>query len=116
MKPDLILMDINLSGEMDGISAAQKIKEDMDVAVVFVTGFDDPEYIERAKLVKFFGYVMKPFDEKEINGNIEIALHQRMLELELKKTNKQLKQANRDLNQEINIIVCLANSANTPVI
>ena len=64
MKPDLILMDINLSGEMDGISAAQKIKEDMDVAVVFVTGFDEPEYIERAKMVEPFGYVMKPFDER----------------------------------------------------
>ena len=43
MKPDLVLMDINLPGEMDGISAAQKIKEEMDVAVVFITGFGDPE-------------------------------------------------------------------------
>jgi len=101
MKPDLVLMDINLPGEMDGISAAQKIKEEMDVAVVFITGFGDPEYIERAKMVEPFGYVMKPFDEKEINGNIEIALHKRKLELALKKANEQLEHTNRELKQEI---------------
>jgi len=100
-KPDLILMDITLTEEMDGISAAREIKEEVDAAVVFVTGFGDPEYIERAKMVEPFGYVMKPFDEKEINGNIEIALHKRKLDLELKKANEQLEQTNRGLKQEI---------------
>jgi DNA-binding NarL/FixJ family response regulator len=52
MKPDLILMDVKMPGEMDGISAARKIKEEMDVAVVFITGFGDPETIERAKRVE----------------------------------------------------------------
>ena len=99
--PDLILMDVNLQGEMDGISAAQKIKEEMDVAVVFITGFGDPEYIERAKRVEPFGYVMKPFDEREINGVIEIALYKKEMELKLRKANEQLAQSNRDLKQEI---------------
>ena len=99
--PDLILMDINLPGEMDGISAGQKIKEEMDVAVVFITGFGDPEYIERAKRVEPFGYVMKPFDEREINGVIEIALYKKEMELKLKKANEQLEQSNRDLKQEV---------------
>jgi PAS domain S-box-containing protein len=101
MKPDLILMDINLPGEMDGISAAQKISEEMDVAVVFITGFGDPEYIERAKRVEPFGYVMKPFDEKEINGVIEIVLHKRKMELELKAAHDRLERANLDLQGEI---------------
>ena len=99
--PDLILMDINPPGEMDGISAAQEIKEEMDVAVVFITGFGDPEYIERAKRVEPFGYVMKPFDEKEINGIIEIVLHKRKMELELKAAHDRLERANLDLQGEI---------------
>ena len=86
--PDLILMDVNLSGEMD-------------VAVVFITGFGDPEYIERAKRVEPFGYVMKPFDEREINGVIEIALYKKEMELKLRKANEQLEQSNRDLKREI---------------
>lgn len=109
VKPDLILMDINLSGEMDGISAAQKIKEEMDAAVVFITGFDDPEYIERAKMVEPFGYVMKPFDETEINGNIKIALHKRKLELELAKVHKKLKESEnryRDLVEQQTELIC----------
>lgn len=101
IKPDLILMDINMPGEMDGISAARKIKGEMDAGVVFVTGFDDPDYIERAKLAEPFGYVMKPFDKKEINGVIEIALHKRKLELDLKAAHKSLKKNNLQLQEEI---------------
>ena len=101
-KPDLILMDINMPGEIDGISAAEKIKETMETAVVFVTGFGDPEYIERAKRVEPFGYVMKPFDEKEITAIIEIVLHRRKLELKLSAAYKRLEQANLRLQREIN--------------
>jgi two-component system, cell cycle sensor histidine kinase and response regulator CckA len=101
MKPDLILMDVHLPVEIDGIAAAQKIKEEMDVAVVFVTGFGDPEDIERAKQVEPFGYVIKPFDEREINATIEIALYKKEMELKLRKANDQLNHANRDLKQEI---------------
>jgi PAS domain S-box-containing protein len=73
----------------------------MDAAVVFITGFDDPEYIERAKRVEPFGYVMKPFDEREIKGVIEIVLHKRKMELELKAAHDRLERANLDLQGEI---------------
>jgi len=99
--PDLILMDINMPGEMDGISAARTIKEEMDVGVVFVTGYDNPEYIERAKFLEPFGYVMKPFDEKEINRVIEIALHNRKLVLDLKAAHERLKQNNLHLQEQM---------------
>jgi len=101
MKPDLILMEVKIRGKMDGISAAWKIKEEMDVAVVFITGFGDPEYIERAKRVEPFGYVMKPFDEQEINGVIEIALYKKEMELKLRAACDHLEQTNRDLREEI---------------
>ncbi len=101
MKPDLILMDIVLPGGMDGISAAQKIKAESDIPIVFITGYGNPEYIEKAKEIEPFGYVMKPFDWKEIRAVIEIALHKKAMELKLVKANEQLARANRDLKQEI---------------
>ena len=51
-------------------------------------GYDEPEYVERAKHVAPFGYIMKPFDEREIRGAIEIALHKKMLELKLAETHR----------------------------
>lgn len=90
LNPDLILMDIVMPGEMDGISAAEKIKQESDIAIVFITGYGDPEYVERAKRVEPFGYIMKPFDEKEINAAVEIALYKRETEQKLKKAHRAL--------------------------
>jgi len=101
MKPDLILMDVNLPGEMNGIEAAEKIKAELDIPIIFISGYGDPAYIEKAKEIEPFGYVMKPFDEEEIRAFIEIALHKRAMELKLRKANERLEQANRDLKQEI---------------
>ena len=101
VKPDLILMDIVLPGEMDGISAAQKIKAESDIPIVFITGYGDREYVKKAQEIKPFGYVMKPFGQEEIGAVIEIALHKKAMELKLKKANEQLAQTNRDLKQEI---------------
>ncbi len=92
-KPDLILMDVVMPGGIDGITAAERIKENLDAAVVFVTGYDDPEYVERAKAVEPFGYLMKPFDEREIKGVVELSLHKRAMELELARTNEALQKA-----------------------
>ncbi len=101
LKPDLILMDVNMPGEMDGISAAECIKREMDVAVVFVTGYGDPEYVERAKQVEPFGFVMKPFDETEINAVIEIGLYKKELESKLKLAHRRLERTNFSLQMEI---------------
>jgi len=101
LKPDLILMDVVMPGEIDGISAAQRIKRETDAAVVFITGFGDPEYLDRAKEVEPFDYVMKPFDEKEIRGVIEIVLSRRNLELKLKSAHDRLERTNLDLQREI---------------
>ena len=101
-KPDIILMDIAMPGEMNGIEAAEKIKAELDIPIVFITGYGDPEYIEKAKEIEPFGYVMKPFDEEEIRAFIEIALHKKAMELKLKKANEQLNHANRGLKREIN--------------
>ncbi|MCF8128605.1 MAG: PAS domain S-box protein [Deltaproteobacteria bacterium] len=101
LRPDLILMDVIMPGEIDGISAAQRIKRETSGAVVFITGFGDPEYIDRAKEVEPFGYVMKPFDQKEIRGVIEIVLVRKKLESELKAAHDRLERTNLDLQREI---------------
>jgi len=83
LEPDLILMDIVMPGDMDGISAAEKIKEASSTPIVFLTGHGDPEYIQRAKRLEPFGYVMKPFDETEVKAFVEIALYKSKMEREL---------------------------------
>ena len=73
--PDLILMDIGMPGKIDGITAAQKIKETQGVPVLFLTGHSEEDVIERAKNAEPLGYILKPFDETQIDAAIRIALH-----------------------------------------
>lgn len=101
LKPDLILMDIKMPGKLNGIDVARKIKNETGTPIVFMTGFGDPDFIEAAKEVAPFGYVMKPFDEKEIHAFVEIALHKRELELELEKARLKVEEKNRRLRREI---------------
>jgi len=73
--PDLVLMDIRLEGDMDGIQAAEAIRARTDVPVVYLTAFADDETILRAKTTSPFGYVVKPFDERELRAAIEVAVY-----------------------------------------
>ena len=101
LSPDLILMDVKMPGEMNGIDAAREIKKELKIPIVFISGYGDPEYIEAAKEVAPFGYVMKPFDEREVHAFVEIALSRRKLELELEESHERLEQTNLDLQKEI---------------
>ena len=101
LKPDVILMDILMPGHMDGISAAKKIRLELDMAIVFLTGYGDPEYVERARQVEPFGYVMKPFTEEEIRASVEIALYKNETEKKLKDFNQELIKVNRKLKAEM---------------
>ena len=85
-RPDLVLMDINLAGEMDGITAAQTIRERYALPVVFLTAFSGGETLTRAKLAEPFGYVTKPFNERELHTVIEIALYKHQVEAELRRS------------------------------
>lgn len=76
LKPDLILMDIRLKGETDGIQAAEHIWNQLQIPIIYATGFSDRETLERAKLTRPFGYILKPIEERELYTAIETALHQ----------------------------------------
>jgi len=85
--PDLILMDINLSGEMDGITASERIKAKHDIPIIFLTAFATDAVVERAKLIKPSGYILKPYSEAQIRTSIEIAKYNHMLECQIKERN-----------------------------
>lgn len=75
LHPDLILMDINLRGTLDGIEAAIQIRARFDLPVIFLTAYGNPAIFERARLAEPFAYIFKPFEERELISNIEMALH-----------------------------------------
>lgn len=73
--PDVVLMDIMLKGDMDGVDAAKEIRERFNVPVVYLTAYSDNNILERAKKTEPFGYIIKPFDEKDLHSSLEVALH-----------------------------------------
>ena len=85
-KPDLVLMDIMLKGEMNGTGAAEQIRSRFDIPVIYLTAYADEEVLERAKKTGPFGYIIKPFEEKDLNTAIEIALYKHKMEKELKES------------------------------
>jgi len=81
---DLVLMDIRLRGEMDGIETARELKNKLNVPVIYVTAYADWETVERAKLTGPHGYIMKPLREAEMRSAVEIALHRHEIESRLR--------------------------------
>jgi PAS domain S-box-containing protein len=82
--PDLILMDIVIKGDIDGIETAKQIKTLFDIPVVYLTAFSDEKTLERAKITEPFGYIIKPFRERELHIIIEMALFKHSTEKKLK--------------------------------
>lgn len=81
--PDLVLMDIMLEGSTDGVKAAEIIRQKFNIPVVFLSAYSDNETLERAKLTEPFGYILKPFDERELRTTIEIALYKSKMEKQI---------------------------------
>lgn len=74
-RPDVVLMDIQLKGAFDGIEAAHQISTQYDIPVIYLTSYADDDTLQRAKATKPFGYIVKPFDDKELRATIEIAIY-----------------------------------------
>jgi signal transduction histidine kinase len=81
--PDLVLMDIVLKGDMDGVTAAEKIRAKIDIPTVFLTAYADDKTMQRAKLTDPFGYIIKPFQQNDLRVAIEIALHRHEIETKM---------------------------------
>jgi diguanylate cyclase (GGDEF)-like protein/PAS domain S-box-containing protein len=83
LRPDLVLMDIRLAGELDGIEAAQIITKQLALPIVYLTAHADEATLARAKVTHPLGYLLKPFEERELRAVIEIALYKHEMELRL---------------------------------
>ncbi|MDX2216684.1 MAG: ATP-binding protein [Oculatellaceae cyanobacterium bins.114] len=80
LRPDLVLMDIQIKGEMDGIETAEHIQTELDIPVIYLTAYADEDTLQRAKVTEPFGYIVKPFDERDLHVAIEVALRRRLAE------------------------------------
>jgi diguanylate cyclase (GGDEF)-like protein/PAS domain S-box-containing protein len=100
-RPDLILMDINLKGDMDGIEAADRIRAEADLPIIFCTAYSNDETLARAKVTVPYGYVLKPFDNRELEITIEIALHKHQMEVALKAAGVRLEATLQNLDDGV---------------
>lgn len=94
-QPDLILMDIAIKGELDGIQTAELIKETENIAIIFLTAYADDKTLERASLTGCYGYILKPFKDRELHATIKIAL----------KKHQEQKSIQKSLNEVTELLV-----------
>lgn len=90
LRPQLVLMDIRLKGEMDGITAAEQIRLLLDIPVIFLTAYADEDTLRRAKVTEPHGYVLKPFEERELHIAIDMALYKHQMDRKLKESERWL--------------------------
>jgi PAS domain S-box-containing protein len=100
-KPDAVLMDIRLSGGIDGIETATRIPESINPAVIYLTGSSEERTLNRARKTQPYGYLLKPFSERELHATIQIALERRQAAQTLMTTERRLEAANAALQAEI---------------
>lgn len=99
-QPDLVLMDIVLKGEMDGVTAAEKIRTKVDVPTVFLTAYADEQTLQRAKITDPFGYIIKPFQQNDLRVAIEIALHRHSIETKMRESLKTSEAARESVEEK----------------
>ncbi len=111
-QPDLVLMDIVLEGDMDGIAAAEKIRTRFHIPTVFLTAYADEETLKRAKLTDPFGYIIKPFQQKDLYVTIEIALHRHELETKMRQA---LETAEQKASRQTKYVSIAAHELRNPL-
>ena len=101
ISPDLILMDIRLKGDVDGIELADWLRQTYKIPVVFLTAHSDEKTLERAKQTAPFGYIVKPFEEKSLHSTIEMALFKAQLESKLSLAQQKLTTILRSIHEAV---------------
>src|SRR5262249_48831648 len=86
LRPDLVLMAIRLQGSVDGVDAAEQIRSRCQLPVVYLTAYADDNTLQRARVTEPFGYVLKPFDERDLRTVIEMALYKHHAERKLRES------------------------------
>ncbi len=101
LQPDLILMDIRLKGNMDGIETADTIKRRFDIPVIYITAYADDVTLERAKVTEPFGYILKPFNERDLHSTIEMALYKHKVEKRIREDEEWLSTTLRSIGDGV---------------
>jgi len=91
LRPNLVLMDISLPGPVDGIAATEAIRRQHDVPVIYLTAHADSATLARAKLTDPFGYILKPFEERELATQIELALYKHQADQQIRQQREWLR-------------------------
>ncbi len=99
--PDIVLMDIVLKGEIDGITAAEKLWEEHGIPVIYLTAYADELTFQRAKATSPFGYLLKPFEERELQTTVEMALYKSRMEMKLREREQWLSTVLRSIGDGI---------------
>jgi PAS domain S-box-containing protein len=92
-QPDLVLMDIHIQGDMDGIEVASRLRETHSAPVIYLTAYSEDSTLERARQTRPYGYLLKPFSERELHATIQMAFERHKLEVELVDHQRLLQQA-----------------------
>ncbi len=109
--PDMVLMDIDLKGEMDGIEAASIIHSFSDIPVIYLTAFSDDRTLERAKITEPYGYMIKPLKDRELQINLEITFSKRIIE-KMSLENEALIQASKTKSE---FMMAMSHELRTPL-
>jgi len=99
--PDLILMDIKIRGEMDGIETARRIRKMRNIPIIYVTAYAGDDTLNRARETEAYGYLIKPFEDRELRSAIEIALYKHQMEHKLRESEERYALAARATNDGI---------------
>ena len=100
-RPDLILMDIRLKGEMDGIAAAAEIRQQLDIPVIYLTAYSDEATLQRARVTEPYGYLIKPFEDRDLHTTISMALYRHKAERELRESRQWLATTLRSIGDAV---------------
>ncbi len=100
-KPDLILMDIFMEEMSSGINVAQKIKDELNIPVIFISGYSEEELVSKAIEVEPLGYLLKPFQANQVTTSIEVALHKFKRDQEFKEEHARLEKQFQERNEEL---------------
>ena len=93
LQPDLVLMDINIEGAMDGIETASHIPDELDIPVIYLTAYSEDATLERARDTKPYGFLVKPFSERALHATIQMVMERRRADLALKESEERLRLA-----------------------
>ncbi|HKY71509.1 MAG TPA: PAS domain S-box protein [Nitrospira sp.] len=103
--PDLVLIDLQLAGELDGVQTAEKIRQACDTAIVFVTAHSDPATVKKANATAPYGYILKPFGYRDLAVQLDVALHKHRADRALKEQIAERERAERKLRRSEDLLL-----------